>query len=243
MAGDRINILAGADIQVEPDGSGIFLIVRVTPGIFARLAELGAWDGASMVGADSEADAYDEDSVGAWLASLEGRAKGLVSLPGHLSFAPANDGADLQLLLPQAMGTGDAVQFGAGKFGKLLGAAGSNFTVSNVGAGAGPSATTGSFSLVGTGFMVAVTLTVAGAPTGGNLEVATINFPVAYASAPRVVMIPTSRQAWALQAANATACNVPDADVSTTGFKLRSGVTTPLVDGTQYSWVFMVFGA
>lgn len=242
MAGDRINILAGDDIQVEADGSGIFLIVRVAPGVFARLAELGAWDGASIVGADSEADAYDEGSVGAWLASLEGRAKGLVSLPGHLTFTPVNDGDDMQLLLPQAMGTSDAVQFGAAKLGKVMGS-GSGLSVGAVGAGAGPVATVGSFALFGAGFMTGVTLTVAGQPAGGNLEVARFDFPVAYASAPRVLMIPASRQAWALQAANATACNVPDADVTTTGFKLRSGVTTPLVDGTQYTWVFMVFGA
>lgn len=243
MAGDRINILAGDDIQVEPDGSGIFLVVRVTPGVFARLAELGAWDGASIVGADSEADAYDEGSVGAWLANLEGRAKGLVSLPGHLTFTPVNDGDDMQLLLPQAMGTGDAVQFGGVKLGKLGGAGAGQLTVSNVGAGAGPSATAGSFSIFGSGFQWRVTLTVAGQPAGGALEVATFNFPVAYASAPRVVMIPASRRAWELQSGNATACDVPEADVTTTGFKLKSGFTTPLADGLTYTWVFLVFGS
>lgn len=243
MAGDRINILAGDDIQVEPDGSGIFLIVRVTPGIFARLAELGGWDGASVVGADSEADAYDEGSVGAWLASLEGRAKGLVSLPGHLSFAPANDGNDMQLLLPQAMGAANAVQFAGAKVGKLQGTDTGLLQVGAVGAGAGPSATAANFSISGGGFLWSVSLTVAGQPSGGLLDVARFDFPAAYASPPKVLMLPASRRSWAQQSTLASACEVPDADVTTTGFKLKSGSTVPLTDAVTYSWAFLVLGS
>lgn len=236
-----IELQQGADLLFEVVDGGSTLRVRVPAGLFAKLADLTPGDGANLIGFDRLVTAWDTDTLGEVLAEVLGFKKGLVSLANHISFNPVNDGADIQLLLPQALGTGSDVEFARVRSGRLgLPSSGGALTIASIGAGAGSTANAGSFVLSGAGWFHRVQLTVSGTTSGALQTVATFNFPAAYASPPFVVLIPEGRNASALQGAASTACAVTS--VTTTGFTLTSGTTTPLNSGTQYSWNFLVIG-
>jgi hypothetical protein len=236
-----IELQQGVDIQFEVVDSGNTLRVRIPANLFARVSDLLALDGASLIGFDRTASAYGTDTAGEALAEVISYKKGLVSLPQHINFAPANAGADIQLTLPQAIGVASDVAFRGARVNKL-GVQGSALTIGAIGAGAGATASAASFNIEGAGWVHRVTLTVTGATSGALQTVADFLFPVAYASVPLVLLIPEGRNASAIQGSIATACAVPSGNVTTTGFRLSSGTTTPLVNGTQYAWNFLVIG-
>lgn len=105
------------------------------------------------------------------------------------------------------------------------------------GAGAGTSPTvsvaTGSTDL--SGYLNITT----GTTCTALATVATITFNIAYASAPKCIIIQPANAATAALTPNAKLVHVPQATISTTTFELLAGATA-LSDATAYQWYYMV---
>jgi len=106
-------------------------------------------------------------------------------------------------------------------------------SVEGTGAGTAPTV-----SISGTDSAFQYNLTTGGS-TATSATITTFTFNVAYASAPLVFMVPSSRTAWEAQSTAATSALV--GAVSTTGFVFNIG-TTALTSTTAYSWRFLVIG-
>ncbi len=119
-------------------------------------------------------------------------------------------------------------------------------TVQAVAAGAGAGATA---SVTGTDRAGTVTLTtVARQPRRSHSAVLQLTFQTPYAVAPVVLLSPANDAAWALlcgrfvAAGHAASVRLRQADVTTTGFPLRVGVTSFPREGDSYQWTFVVIG-
>lgn len=237
---ESIDLQPSADIDLEPAGGGAFLVVKIKPGVYAKLADLGALGGANLIGWDRN-DVADEDSVAEGVLEALTAKRDIVSQTGHVTVTLVNDGTALQLLLAQPIGFANTPQFAGITVGTLEGSV-NTMTVEEVGAGAGPTATEGSFIIEGVSWCMKVQLTVSGVPTGTSpLNIVKLNFGRTFVGTPQVVMIPANRAAFALQDEAATACVV--GSITTTSFILQGGLTTPLTNGTVYQWYFLVIGA
>ena len=102
-----------------------------------------------------------------------------------------------------------------------------------LGAGSGATASVSGQDRAGT-----ITLTTASfQDRRSHSEVLRLTFAAAYTTAPRVLLMPANDAAWTLPPAT---IRLRQADVTTTGFPLRSGVTRLPRQGEVYQWTYSV---
>lgn len=241
MSDDRIELQADLDIELVPTDGNTKLRIRVPADTFARIATLLDPTGPNWIGFDFE-QAYEEESLGEAVGLALASVRQVVSLPGHLAVNLVNDDTQIQLSLPQPVRTTDSVRFKAARM-YSLGSMPEALTLT-AGPGAGPDAVvpTTLKMVNGSRMMFKVQCTVAGTPTGSSLPLAVcqIDFPEPFDVVPMVMVIPANRAAWQAQSAAATAVQVPDGAITTSGFTLQSGTSTNLSAGQTYAWWFIV---
>jgi hypothetical protein len=174
-----------------------------------------------------------------WLAALLTRAGG----PGE---QPTN--ADLTALVAAltARVSGLEAQTPAPARAHLLGGPLTPPSVTAIAAGAGLGATA---SVAGNDNAGTISLAVqALAARRSNSEVLRLTFAVPYAQPPICTLMPANDAAWALlfgrflKDGHAASVRLRQADVSTTAFALRVGVTSLPREAETYAWSYIVLG-